>query len=187
MAEELLEVMGTKGKIPVYQGVERKLADGGQGLESAASRFIIEEALRNDSRVPLYLLCGAGLTDLANACLVEPTIAKRITVIWIGGPEHPGMADPPPGKQRVEFNLGIDRKAAQIVFHHPDLCLWQVPRDAYRQVLVSRAELVKRLEGSGATGRYLMARFHDLMKRAKGSLGETYVLGDNPLVLLSAL
>ena len=32
-----------------------------------------------------------------------------------------------------------------------------------------------------------MTRFHDLMKRAKGSLGETYVLGDNPLVLLSAL
>ena len=32
-----------------------------------------------------------------------------------------------------------------------------------------------------------MARLHDLIKRAKGSLGETYVLGDNPLVLLSAL
>jgi purine nucleosidase len=187
MAEELLEVMGMKGKIPVYAGAETKLANGDQAEESAASRFIIKEAMRQDTQSPLYILCGAGLTDLASACLIEPAITKRITVIWIGGPEHQGMADPPPGKQRVEYNLGIDLKAAQVVFHHADLRLWQVPRDAYRQVLVSQSELGERLKNSGTTGRYLMARLHDLIKRAKGSLGETYVLGDNPLVLLSAL
>ena len=187
MAENLLDVMGMKGKIPVFRGAEERLKDEATPLESDAAHFIVREAMRQDVSTPLYVLCGAGLTDVASACLMEPAIAKRITVVWIGGPEHEGLAEPPPGKARIEYNLGIDLKAAQLVFHHPALRLWQVPRDAYRQVLVSNAELEKKLKNAGKTGVFLMEQLRELRKRAKGTLGETYVLGDNPLVLLTAL
>lgn len=187
MAKELLRVMGMSDKIGVHQGAEDRLKDTDTPIRSEAARCIVREALRDDVTTPLYVVCGAGLTDLASACLMEPGIGRRVTVVWIGGPEHEGMAAPPPGKRQVEYNLGIDVKAAQIVFNHSDLRIWQIPRDAYRQALVSRAELDVRLGGAGKLEAWLNGRLNDLMKRAKGTLGETYVLGDSPLVLVTAL
>ena len=187
MAKELLNVMGLGGKIPVFQGANERIKDLSSPAPSEAAQFIIRESMRSDVSSPLYVVCGAGLTDLASACLIEPKIAERIRVIWIGGPEHEGLASPPPGKPQIEYNLGIDVKAAQVVFNQSALPIWQVPRNTYRQALVSYSELQLKLDGKGKLGSYLLGRLQDLMQRAKGSLGEAYVLGDSPLVLLSAL
>ena len=186
-AAELLRVMRLEGKIPVLAGAAEKLGDLRTPARSAAAEFIVREAMRDDTKSPLYLACGAGLTNLASAYLIEPRIGARIRLVWIGGPEYEGLALPPPGKKRVEYNLGIDPKAAQIVFNTSDIPIWQVPRDAYRQAIISYAELLRRVKGTGETGVFLMGRLDDLFTRAKGSLGETYVLGDSPLVLLTAL
>jgi hypothetical protein len=97
------------------------------------------------------------------------------------------VAIPPPGGMQPEYNLGIDITAARVIFNHSSIPLWQVPRDAYRQALVSYAELVSRIGRSGALGTFLVGKIEDAMKRANRSLGEAYVLGDNPLVLLTAL
>lgn len=53
--------------------------------------------------------------------------------------------------------------------------------------LYSHAELKRKLATSGPTGHYLMDRLDDLLRRAKGKLGECYVLGDSPLVLVTSL
>lgn len=187
MAKRLLEVMKLTGKVPVLQGANERLKDPTSPADSEAVRFIIQEGMRNDVSTPLYVVCGAGLTDLASACLIEPKIAERIRLIWIGGPEYEGQAEPPPGKPRIEYNLGIDVKASQVVFNQSTLPIWQIPRNAYRQALVSYTELQVKLGGGGKLGSYLLDRLRDLMKRAKGSLGEGYILGDNPLVLLTSL
>ncbi len=187
MADELLDVINLKGGIPVYQGASQPLADTRTPMDNEAVRFIIREAMREDVNPPLYLVCGAGLTDAASAWLTKPEIAGKIRLIWIGGPEYPGTP-PPPGAARVEYNLSIDIKAAQVVFNQSDLTLWQVPRSTYRQALVSHAELALRMRPDQHNlSRFLLDRLDDLMKRAKGSLGEAYVLGDSPLVLLTAL
>ena len=187
MAKELLDVMKLTGKVPVFQGANERLKDLSSPAYSEAAQFIVRESMRSDVSSPLYVVCGAGLTDLASAYLIEPKIAERIQVIWIGGPEHEGLAVPPPGKPQVEYNLGMDVKAAQVVFNQSALPIWQVPRNTYRQALVSYAELQLKLGGSGKLGSYLLVRLQDLLQRAKGSLGEAYVLGDSPLVLLSAM
>ncbi|MCW1884874.1 nucleoside hydrolase [Luteolibacter flavescens] len=187
MAGELLAVMGLTGKVPLFKGAGTPLADNGTPQRNDAVDFIIREAMREDVKTPLYLVCGAGLTDAASAWLTEPRISSKLRLIWIGGPEYPGTP-PPPGAARVEYNLSIDRKAAQVVFNRSDLPLWQVPRSTYRQALVSHAELKHRMDPArNPLGRYLLGRLEDLMTRAKGSLGEAYVLGDSPLVLLTAL
>jgi inosine-uridine nucleoside N-ribohydrolase len=187
MATELLGVMNMTGSVPVLRGAGVRLDDPAKAIPSDGARFIIEECLREDTKSPLYVVCGAGLTDVASACLMEPRIAGRMTLVWIGGPEHEGSASPPPGPKRVEYNLGIDIKAAQVIFNQTEVAVWQIPRNTYRQALVSSAELRRRVGGEGRLGGYLSGRLDDLMKRAKGALGEGYVLGDNPLVLMTAL
>ena len=186
-AHELLAVMNLDGKVPVHQGAGPRIGEDGAPVSSAAARFIVQEAMRQDTKIPLYIACGAGLTDLAGAYLLEPRIGPRIQLVWIGGHEHEGLASPPPGGQRVEYNLGIDLQAGQVVFNQSGIPIWQVPRDAYRQAMVSDAELRHRLKKEGRLAGFLLGKLQDLKKRAHGSLGETYVLGDNPLVLLTAL
>lgn len=186
-ANELLAVMNLAGKVPVYQGAKERIGKDISAVSSEAARFIVEEAMREDVKTPLYVACGAGLTEVASAYLLEPKIATRIQLVWIGGREHEGIASPPPGGQRVEYNLGIDLKAGQVIFNQSEIPIWQVPRDAYRQALVSDAELFHRMNEDGRLAGFLLGRMRELKKRAKGTLGETYVLGDSPLVLLTAL
>ncbi|MBN1518182.1 nucleoside hydrolase [Candidatus Sumerlaeota bacterium] len=187
MATDLLTAMQLETQVAVYEGANSSLKDDKTPVVSAGAEFIVQEAMRDDAKLPLYVVCGAGLTNIASAWLMEPKIAGRIRLVWIGGPEYEGLAFPPPGGMTPEYNLGIDLKAGQVVFNHSDIPLWQIPRDAYRQALASYSELLCRVKDKGALGKFLMERLDDLMQRANRSLGEAYVLGDSPLVLLTAL
>jgi purine nucleosidase len=186
IARELLHLM--KVDVPVLSGTEFALEDVGVPRPSAASEAIVAEAMRDDTDLPLYVALGGGLTELASAYLQEPRIADRFTAVWIGGGEYPG-SPPLPGPPWAEYNLGIDIPAAQTVFDAP-IRLWQVPRDTYRQCLVSMSELDERVGSLGALGERLVASLDaalDWFRRNGDNWGETYILGDNPLVLLTAL
>ena len=144
----------------------------------------------SDDVRPLYVVCGAGLTDLASAYLMKPEIAKRLVVIWIGGPEYPDMAPAPLGVEKYEYNQRIDPLAVQVVFNHSDLQLWQVPRSSYRECLISYAEILTKVKPMGAIGGFLYNSIVNIYKWRNNSppgLGETYILGDQPLVTLTAL
>lgn len=182
---QLLETMG-KGDVPVYAGSDSTFASVDVPLESEGARFIVKEAMEDDSS-PLYVLCGAGLTNIASAWLMVPEISKRIAaVVWIGGPEYPSLCKNQLQTQR-EYNQGIDPISSQVVFNKSDLNIWQIPRDVYRQALYSYAELRNKVGASGKTGEFLMSCLEDLFIRAGGRLGEAYVLGDSPLVLVTSL
>jgi hypothetical protein len=65
-----------------------------------------------------------------------------------------------------------------------------VPRDAYRQVLASRSELLVHMRSHGPLGAHLFDALGDAARSLTAfdrHMGETYVLGDSPLVLLTAL
>lgn len=187
-ADEVIALAGKAGTISAVAGSNAALADRRTPDGSAGAQAIIDEAMRADTSGPLYVLVGGGLTDLASAYLEQPKIAKRIVAIWIGGPEHKGLASPPPEASEVEYNTAIDVNAARVVFDSP-IPLWQVPRDAYRQALASYPELQANLTGSDL-GNYLYSALDGIRTLAASAglnIGETYILGDNPLVLLSAL
>ncbi len=188
-AATVAELCG-RGEVPIVAGAEVGLVDRATPVDSESARRIVVEAMREDSHLPLFVTCGGGLTEIASAYLLEPAIADRLTVVWIGGGEYPDLHHPLPGGEGLEYNQRIDPIAAQVVFEDSELDLWQVPRPTYRQTIVSFAELATRMRGVGALGTHL----HDApiavveMATAHGlSLGETYVMGDNPLVLLTAL
>lgn len=185
---ELLAVMGLDADGALVPGAEAALEDRATPRPSAAVEAVIAEARRDDPR-PLYVACGGGLTDIASAYLTDPSIARRLTLVWIGGPEYPGPAHPPPGADGAEYNLAIDPVAAQVVFNDSDLPLWQVPRDAYRQCLIADIELRERVATAGPLGAHLYRALRQVDAFRAEALGHpaTYALGDSPLVLLTAL
>ena len=190
VVRDLFARMGLTSSAVIVQGSNAALEDRRTPQRSAAVAAIVAEAMRDDLSTPLFYVAGGGLTDLASAWLVEPRIAERLTVVWIGGAEHEGLAVPPPNAMPIEYNLLIDLVAGQVVFTDSTLPIWQVPRDVYRQCLVSDAELRLRVAAAGPLGRHLYDEVAAVFAMAGTHLGgasETYALGDSPLVLLTAL
>lgn len=187
VVRQVLDLMGLQERYPVLQGANQALASLEPQPHSAASRFIVEEACREPAG-ELYVVCGGGLTDVALALINNPEIAGRLTVVWIGGPEH-GRRPAGPVRQ-VEYNLNIDLLAARYLFNQTRVELWQVPRDVYRQCQVSLAELRQQVLPCGPIGQYLYDALLAAMQKFGSCIpleAETWILGDQPLVLLTAL
>ncbi|QDA62356.1 nucleoside hydrolase [Hymenobacter jejuensis] len=190
-ATEVLKLLKMAGKVPVLAGANLPMPNDSTPVSSAGAEFIRQEALRTDTQLPLYVLCGGSLTQIASAALLAPSIADKLTLVWIGGPEYPDLALPPPGPVKIEFNTATDLGAARAVFNRTRLPLWQVPRDAYRQLLLPHSQLVTRVKSRGRMGTYLYNTLEAFTAMLGSQLhentGETYILGDSPLVLLTAL
>lgn len=189
-AKELVAVMGITKNIPIIAGSNTAMQNDSTPVKSEAVNSIIKEALRTDTKLPLYILCGAGLTEVASAVLTEPQIRDKCTLLWIGGPEYIDLAIPPPNYSTPEYNLNIDIAAARAIFNRSAIPLWQMPRNIYRQALLSYAQLLVKIKPQGKVGSYLSNVLEDLMTRLQKyglNIGETYILGDSPLVLLTAL
>lgn len=182
LANEILQLMGRAGGIKVHVGAADKLGAAGVPAHAPGVQAIIDEALRTDTDLPLYVTVGGGLTEVASAVIAEPRIAGRFTLIWIGG-------DAWPDGGTGETNFNIDPLAAQYLFNETTVPIWQVPRAAYGTSAVSATELQAYVAPHGAIGAWLYRKVVDAPLRfAKVmNMGETWSLGDNPLVLLVAL
>lgn len=180
--KNLQDLMGKSWNTKIVQGSNVAMGDSLTPVASDAAKAIVEAAMACDAQNPLYVLCGGGLTEIASAWLQKPEIAERCIVVWIGGEEYPGMMKAPGNKP--EYNTTIDVEAAMVVFNRSNLRIWQVPRNAYRQCLISYPILEKKLKGN-PVGEYLLKKISHYVGQGKNS--ECYVLGDSPLVLLSAL
>ena len=111
-------------------------------------------------------------------------------MIRIGGPEYTELDSTPPGYTSLEYNLGIDLNAAQVIFNRSSIPVWQVPRSSYRQVMLPYASLELKVKRAGNIGNYLATSLETVMKltaKFNLNLGEIYIIGDSPLVLLTAL
>lgn len=189
-AQELAELMRLDRVPPIIAGRETALGGDPASWDSPASARIIAEALRTDSRLPLFYAAGASLTELAAAHRRDPRIGRRLRLVWIGGMEHADLTPGLPVRTDAEYNLTIDPAAARYIFNESDIEIWQVPRDTYRRMLISHAELEQGLAGAGALGAFLLAqvdRIGTMAGQAGLNIGETYILGDSPLVTLTAL
>ena len=189
-AMKVINILGLEDSVDVYLDKSQSLVDVTKPIDSEAVQVIIKEAMRTDTDLPLYVVCGGGLTNIASAYLLEPEIAEKLTLVWIGGPEYTDIAIPPPGYTTLEYNLGIDIKAAQVIFNDSDINIWQVPRNVYRQPIMSDAELLIKVKGKGKLGNHLfnvMKEAYTKLDKWNIPMGEVYIYGDNPLVLLTAL
>ncbi len=169
----ILKKMNKENKVRVESGAKCALRDENTPVESDGARLIIEEAMKEDER-PLYIAFLGPLTDMASALLMEPEIAKKnITVIWIGGRDYPCGG--------WEYNLKNDVCAANVVFRS-QAALWQVPRNVYRMMPVSFAELWDRVHPYGEIGQYLAENVVSFNNEWKSRPAEYRILGDSPSI-----
>jgi purine nucleosidase len=144
---------------------------------SAAADAIVAEARRDDP-LPLFLVCGGPLTNVAQALRQAPDIAGRLTLVWVGGALEEGVA---------EYNRDTDPLAAEEVLGRVDLAVRQFPLETYRRCTYSVAELEHDVGGAGRLGAWLWRRYTELPLPDFVELGEVWPLGDSPPVLVTAL
>lgn len=174
IAGELVRRLKLTSRPSIIAGAEGPLsAARAPGL---AARAIVAEAMRDDP-LPLWVTCGGPLTNVAEALILEPRIATRLKVAWIGGGGYPDGG--------WEYNLAMDVEAARTVIERSTVPLWQVPQPTYRQMQISVAEMAADMRPISPFSRWLYDRFTSPPDFV--DLGGGWPMGDSPLVLLSAL
>jgi len=150
------ELMGMV-QVPVYEGAQGAIADPAnrasgsdkmqaRGLScSPAGRFLIEEALREDSR-PLFVLCQGALTNVAEAIKAAPEIQDRIQIVMVGGTKYPVGG--------FEFNTMNDPAAFNIIMNS-SAAVWVLPEEVYATMQAGMMELYTRVSKCGKIGAYL--------------------------------
>lgn len=176
VAQDLLARIGTPSAASIKIAAGAETFDTVVARQSNAAQAIVAEAMRNDP-LPLYITCGGPLTNVAAALRIEPAIAGRMTVIWIGGGDYPLGS--------WEYNLATDMDAARHVIERTKVPLWQVPQGTYRQMQVSVAELQLRLRSASPFGEWLYEKFTSPPDFV--DLGGTWPMGDSPPVIFTAI
>ena len=143
---KILELAGESR--PVWRGSETFLPDDQTPVESEAARNLISLAMTYTAEKPLYVIAIGAVTNVASALLLEPAIAERIVLVWLGGQAlHYG--------NNLEFNLRQDVAAGRVVFGS-EVPLVQLPcRGVVSQFATTRYELEHWLLGKNKLADYL--------------------------------
>ena len=172
LASNLLAELELTDPPPVATGAEQPWTSGSR---SAAAEAIVAAA-REGSDLPLFVVCGGPLTNVAAALELDPGIVDRLTLIWIGGSLDPDA---------FEYNRDTDPGAAEAVLATPGLALHQFPLETYRRCAYGVAELEADLPATGRLGAWLYDCFSSPPEWVQ--LGGIWPIGDSPPVLITAL
>lgn len=93
----------------VYEGSRRWLPDEQTPVISPAAEDLARRAMAYSPENPLYLVCIGAITNVASALLINPAIADRIVIVWLGGHDFGWM-------DSNEFNLRQDVAAGRVVY-----------------------------------------------------------------------
>jgi inosine-uridine nucleoside N-ribohydrolase len=132
--------------VPVHHGARRWLLEPGRPVPSPAATDLVERA--SGTEEPLFVVTIGAPTNVASALLMEPGIADRIVVVWLGG--NPGY-----WHRAVEFNVEQDMLASHVLLDS-GVPLVHVPcRNVTEHLRTTQAEIDRYVRGSGPVGEYL--------------------------------
>lgn len=148
--EEIHRVLGLVERSPeggVFRGSQAFLADENSPIESEAAVDLIDRAMQTKPG-RLHVCAIGAITNVASALLLEPRIAERIIIVWLGGHAHYWP-------HNNEFNLSQDPAAARVVFNSeaPLVHIPCMPVASHLQTTVP--ELETHLAPFSKVGRYL--------------------------------
>ena len=132
---------------------------------------IIEEAKKAEGE--LYIACMGALTNIAVAVLHEPSIADKISIVWVGG--RLNVSD----DKGYEANARNDYKAVNVVMERCSKIL-HIPYETYTMMQVSIAELELRVKPYHEIGEYLFNQLNDFNYNINRpwTNGESWNMGD---------
>lgn len=130
----------------VFRGSEGFLVSEDIYRESPAGRHLVDLVMNSDKKI--YVIAIAALTNIASAILMNPKIAEKMVVVWLGGHDYHSI-------KKNEFNLRQDIAAARVVFDS-GVELIQIPCNGVASHLITTiAELEKFIDGKNLVGTYL--------------------------------
>lgn len=145
----------------VYRGSEDYLKDEDTPQESDAAKDLIRRAMELPEGEILYIAAIGAITNIASALLMEPGIADRIVVVWLGGHAYYW-------KDTKEFNMKQDIAAARVVFGS-GVPMVQIPcMGVASHVATTEPELRESLKGKSRIGDYLYQITCDIAARQEG-------------------
>jgi inosine-uridine nucleoside N-ribohydrolase len=122
---------------------------------SAAAYHLIREAQRTPDGEKLTVLALGALTNVASALMIEPAIAPKIRLYWLGA-----FVDMDRGVwDKSEFNCLNDIPALNEVLNRRELELRVMPASVARALTFAYADTAGRLGRHGRLGEFLLARW----------------------------
>jgi hypothetical protein len=115
-AERIIRLANLHGRVPLHRGASGSFQEIEAQLDrpgydgDAAVRFIIERAHAGDRR-PLVLLPVGKLTNIALALKKDPSIARKVRVVWLGS-NYP---------ERGEYNQDNDPASLSYILEQTDV------------------------------------------------------------------
>lgn len=93
----------------VYKGSTQYLENENTPVVSEAAKRLIATASEYTKENPLYVVAIGAITNVASALIMEPKIAEKIVVVWLGGHSYDY-------RNTAEYNMKQDVAATRVVF-----------------------------------------------------------------------
>lgn len=151
--QTLAEQLGKK--VPLKRGGSTRMYDwGDQAQHSAAAYEMIKQAKQTPVGQKLTVVALGALTNVASAVYIDPTIADRLEVYWLGS-----SYDFEQGTLKLtEFNCVMDVQALHLMMQS-SVEMHVMPVNVARALTFSYAETEARLRGVHPLGTLLVERW----------------------------
>jgi inosine-uridine nucleoside N-ribohydrolase len=150
----ILNMMGLNHEGFAFKGSDDYLRDLREPHRSPASLDLVARATSADNKNPLYVVAIGAITNVASAILIDPSITRKIVVVWLGGNGH----DWP---HQQEFNFRQDLKASRLIFDS-GVPLVQLPcTPVVTHFATTLPEMEHYLSGQGDIAGYLLKIFRE--------------------------
>lgn len=153
--QEILRIydrFGLPSEGVVYRGSERYLPDAGVPVDSPAARDLVARAMAMPDDEPLYVAAIGAITNVASAILLEPSIIRKIVVVWLGGHSHVW-------RDTNEFNLQQDLHAVRAVMDSGVPFVLIPCMGVASHLITTLPEIEHYVRGRGAIGSFLAERY----------------------------
>ncbi|WP_432799657.1 nucleoside hydrolase [Poriferisphaera sp. WC338] len=158
--EKIYNLLEIDSEQRIYNGATTLISDTNAPAESDAVQHLIRQAHERTDK-PLCVICIAALTNLASALMIDPSIAQKIVVVWLGG--HPYN-----WHTANEFNLAMDIKATKQVLES-NAPLIHIPcKNVAEHLRMTIPELEVHLGTRSLISRYLFSIFKDYLGNKPG-------------------
>ena len=149
----VLDRMGARGEgHTVLKGSDAWLTDTQKPVESPAAHDLIERCLATDDSQMLYVIAIGALTNIASALWLEPKIAEKMVLLWLGG-------NPESWPSTHEFNLQGDIYASKLVLDSGVPMVRFPCKNVAEHIRTTPAEMDRYIRPCGAIGEYLTEIF----------------------------
>jgi inosine-uridine nucleoside N-ribohydrolase len=143
--------------IPHPRGAQSRIYDWGQDVaqHSAAAYFIIKEAHKASSSEKLNIIALGALTNVASALLIDPSIADKIVLYWLGSSYNfeKGYWN------KIDFNYLMDPHALNVVLDNENLELHITPGNVAVKMKMNREIAAKHLKDKDDLRGFLYKRW----------------------------